>query len=61
MGLYLIKFDGKRGILKCNHMEKQNTIKLLKNIKELSLKKVEIETIGTSGTIKSLISKHMEK
>lgn len=59
MGLYLIRFDGDKGILKCNHVEKENTIKLLKSIKKISSKKVEIETLGTSGTIKSLVKKHM--
>ena len=61
MGFYLIRFDGQKGILKCNHLEKENAIKLLKTIKEIKSKKVEIETIGTSGTIKALINKHMEE
>ena len=52
--MYLIRYDGKKGIIKCNHIEKENTIKLL-----TSIKKVKIETVGTSGTIKSLIQKHL--
>ena len=61
MGIYVIRFDGVKGIVKCNHTEKDNTIKLLKSIKKISSNKVEIDTLGTSGTIKSLLRKHMEK
>ena len=60
MNLRLIRFDGTQGIVKCNHVEKDNAIKLLKSIKNISSKKVKIETVGTSGTIKSLIKKHMD-
>jgi RNase P/RNase MRP subunit POP5 len=55
----MIRFNGKKGIIKCNHLTKENTIMLLKSIKKISTKKVKIETLGTSGTIKSLIKKHM--
>ena len=58
-GISLIRFDGEKGIVKCNHVEKENTIKLLKSIKKISSHKVNIETLGTSGTIKALIRKHM--
>ena len=61
MGLYLIRFDGRKGILKCNHIEKENAIKLLKTINTISSKKVEIKTVGASGTIKALIKKHMNE
>jgi RNase P/RNase MRP subunit POP5 len=59
MGIYLVRFDGHRGVVKCNHIEKENTIKLLKSIKKISSYNVSIETLGTSGTIKALIRKHM--
>jgi len=59
MGIYLVRFDGEQGIVKCNHTEKENTIKLLNSIKQISSSNVKIETLGTSGTIKSLIKKHM--
>lgn len=59
MGISLIKFDGEKGILRCNHLEKENTIHLLKSIKEIDSQRVVLETIGTSGTIKSLLKKHM--
>jgi len=58
-GIYLVRFDGKKGIVKCKHTEKENIIKLLKSIKKISSFDVDINTLGTSGTIKSLIKKHL--
>jgi len=59
MGIRLIRFDGETGIVKCNHTEKDNTIKLLQSIKKISAQNVQVETFGTSGTIKALIRKYM--
>ena len=59
MGLYVVRFNGEKGIVKCNHVEKENTIKLLNSIEKISSYKVNIKTVGTSGTIKSLLRKHM--
>jgi len=61
MGLYLTRFDGGKGIVMCNHIEKENTIKLLKSIDSISSRKLEIKTLGTSGSIKALVQKHMNK
>ena len=59
MGIRLIRFDGLTGIVICNHTEKENTIMLLQSIEKISFKKVQVETFGTSGTIKALMRKHM--
>ena len=59
MGIRLIRFDGMIGIVICNHTEKENTIKLLQSIEKISSQKVQVETFGTSGTIKALMRKHM--
>jgi len=61
MGIFLIRFDGEKGIIRCKHTEKDNTIDLLKSIKQISSNKVNISTLGTSGTIKALTRKHMDK
>ena len=61
MGIRIIKFNGSAGILRCNYLERENTIQILKSIKILNFKKVKIETIATSGTIKSLLNKHMKR
>jgi RNase P/RNase MRP subunit POP5 len=59
MRIYLTRFDGEKGIVCCSHIEKENTIRLLKSIDVISSQNVTVETLGTSGTIKSLIKKHM--
>ena len=59
LGIFLVRFDKDKGIVRCNHIEKDNTIKLLTSINNISSNNVTIETLGTSGTIKSLIRKHM--
>ena len=59
MGIRLIRFDGTAGIVKCSHVEKENTMMILRSIKKIASKKVEVKTIATSGTIRSLIKKHM--
>ena len=60
LGLYLIKYNDKgMGIIRCKHTEKENTIKLLSDIKKIGIKKTNINTVATSGTIKTLIRKHM--
>ncbi|MEF8879473.1 MAG: Rpp14/Pop5 family protein [Candidatus Thermoplasmatota archaeon] len=59
MGLYIVRFNGEEGILRCRHIEKENSIKLLQSIKEIKGREVKVKTLGTSGTIKSLIKKHM--
>jgi RNase P/RNase MRP subunit POP5 len=59
-GLYLINYNEKGiGIIKCKNTEKENVIKLLLNIKKIGNIKTNINTIATSGTIKTLIRKHM--
>ena len=60
MGIFLMRFEKDTGIIRCNHIEKNNTIKLLTSIDNISSNKVNIKTLGTSGTIKSLIKKHMD-
>lgn len=59
MRIYLTRFDGEKGIVRCSHVEKENTIRLLKSIDVISNQNVTVETLGTSGTIKALIRKHM--
>jgi RNase P/RNase MRP subunit POP5 len=59
MGIYLVNFDGIKGIVRCNHVEKDNTIMLLESIDKVSSQDVVLKTVGTSGTIKTLVRKHM--
>lgn len=57
LGLSLLRFDGYWGIIRCNHTQKEKTIEILNSIKKIKDNKVKIETLGTSGTIKTLIRK----
>lgn len=60
--IFLVKFDKDTGIVRCKHTEKEATIEILKNIKTIKTDtEVEIKTLGTSGTMKSLEKKHMSK
>ncbi|MBN2065581.1 MAG: Rpp14/Pop5 family protein [Candidatus Thermoplasmatota archaeon] len=59
LGIYLTKFNGKQGIVRCSHREKDRTIQMLTSISKIASYTVAIETLGTSGTIKSLMKKHM--
>lgn len=59
MGIYLVRFNGKTGIVRCNHKEKENVIEVLKSINSINSQKVKIVTVGTSGTIKALKKKHL--
>jgi RNase P/RNase MRP subunit POP5 len=59
MGITLIQFNGKAGIIRCPLAQKQNTIHLLYSVKKIGVEKTEITTVGTSGTIKSLKKKHL--
>jgi len=57
MGIKIIRINGNIGIIKCNHVEKNNVIMLLKSINKIGSQDVNINTIATSGTIRSLINK----
>ncbi len=59
LGIYLTRFDGMQGIVRCNLLEKDHTIKLLTSIDSVSQVEIDVQTLATSGTIKSLIKKHM--
>ena len=56
--IFLTRFNGKKGIVRCQHTEKQDTINVLQSITEINGKSVVVKTIATSGTIKSLVQKH---
>lgn len=56
--LYLTRFNGKQGILRCKHTEKESAISLLQSIDRINDRSVTIKTIATSGTIKTLLKKH---
>jgi RNase P/RNase MRP subunit POP5 len=61
MGLWLMRFNGQIGILKCKYHEKDRTIQLLRSIKIIGVHPVSVITVATSGTIRSLCPKQAEE
>lgn len=61
MGIRLVQFERNFGIIRCSHLERDNTIRVLKSIQQISSQKVEVIPIATSGTIRSLIKKTYNK
>jgi len=59
--VWVVYFDGTRGILKCRHTEKERVINLLCSLKKIDMVPVTVTTISTSGTIHGLKQKHQEK
>jgi RNase P/RNase MRP subunit POP5 len=54
LGFWVVQFDGRNGILKCNYQEKEHSIQLLQKLKTIGSKPVNITTHATSGTIHGL-------
>ncbi|KAA0008267.1 MAG: hypothetical protein DRN19_02310 [Thermoplasmata archaeon] len=54
VGLRLTRFNGKEGMVHCYHIYKDKVINLLNSMEKIFNQRVNIKTIGTSGTIKSL-------
>ena len=63
IGLWLVEFDisNRYGVLRCSHETKEILITALTMIKHINGKKVIISPIKTSGTIRSLKNKYMNK
>jgi RNase P/RNase MRP subunit POP5 len=59
-GIYLTRFDGEKGVIRCFHTAKQDSIHLLKSITKIGNTLVTIEPIGTSGTMKTLLQKYFD-
>lgn len=57
-GLRLTRYKENKGMVHCYHLYKDEVIELLGSIKKINGENVRIETIGTSGTIKSLNRKY---
>ena len=59
LGVRLIRFSGNQGIVKCFHDKKTMVVELLDSIKSINGVTISVDTVGCSGTISSLIRKHM--
>ncbi|HIG99690.1 MAG TPA: hypothetical protein HA258_03815 [Thermoplasmata archaeon] len=59
--LWVIRFDGRDGVLKCHYTEKEHIIQILISIKKIGESSVTITTSSTSGTIHGLSTKKEER
>jgi RNase P/RNase MRP subunit POP5 len=57
LGLWVVKFNGTTGIIKCNYKEKEHAIQLLQSLKKIGSKSVIVTTYTTSGTIHGITHK----
>lgn len=53
LNLHLISFDGRYGIVRCPHLQKEEAIDYLRSIQRMRGTSVKVITHLTSGTIKS--------
>lgn len=50
--LSLMLFQKNKGVVRCQHTLKEETLRLLNSINNIGGKKVQLRTVGTSGTIR---------
>jgi RNase P/RNase MRP subunit POP5 len=55
--LWLIVFDGNRGIVRCPHTKKDDAVKFLNSIKSVAGKSAWVRTLTASGTIRTVKEK----
>jgi len=60
---WVIGLSNNYGLIRCHHLDKQKTIDLLQSIKWIGKveNRVKIETLGTTGTIRSARKKYLAK
>lgn len=60
---WLTRYDGQRGIVRCHHHGADFTRTLLNAVEKVRIDDdevpVDLETVGTSGTIRALVTKHL--
>jgi RNase P/RNase MRP subunit POP5 len=54
----LIDFDGTLGIVRCSNLEKEGILRMLADIDSTAYKCIRIESLRTSGTLKTLREKY---
>jgi len=52
--LWLIIFEGNRGIVRCPHTKKEDAVKFLNSIKMVAGKVAAVRTLTASGTIRTV-------
>ena len=57
----LIEFDGTIGIVRCSNIEKERTLEMLVKLDLIAQKKVKVELLRTSGTLKTLRERYAHR
>jgi len=57
----IIQYEDNKGIVRCNHSEKDETIGLLRGLKGECGREFRIETLMTSGTLRTLREKYFSE
>lgn len=57
--LWLVDFDDPRGLARCVHTQKDETIAALRNLASIGGETVRVTTLGTSGTIRAATEKYL--
>lgn len=50
---WLVDFDGEEGVVRCPHTRRDATVELLVGLDEIGGAGVDVETLGTSGTVRA--------
>jgi RNase P/RNase MRP subunit POP5 len=56
--LWLVHLKDDFALVRCGHLQKDRAIELLNGIESIGGKKVAVNTLGTSGTIKAALAKY---
>jgi RNase P/RNase MRP subunit POP5 len=55
----VIQFDGAKGIMRCSHLRKEETVNILVSLGERK-KGIEVKTLSTSGTLRKLREQYFD-
>ena len=58
--LWLVTFEGTSGLVRTTNMEKDAAIRALNGVEAMAGQRVQIRTIGTSGTIRAATEKYLK-
>lgn len=56
--LWLVHFQEGFALVRCGHLHKDSAIELINRTESVGGKKVELSTLGTSGTIRAALAKY---
>lgn len=57
---WLVDFDGQQGVVRCPHTAQEATVDLLNGLDEIGGEPVDVETLGTSGTVRACQRKFLD-